>query len=308
MGIKDVQIRNGEKLPIKPFKLEYMNSEPNKMPSILMIAKRNSGKSWIVRAIMYHFKDIPVGLVISQSDDVNPFYYNFFPDSFIYYKYRTDIIEKLMMRQGEIITKAKHKVLEGKKIDTRAFIVMDDCLSSKGSWVRDEPILKLLFEGRHYHIMYILTLQTPLGITPELRSNFDYVFLLAEDFVSNQKKLYEHYAGMFPDLNSFRQIFAQLTEDFGSMVIANKGARRNFLDKIFWYRAPNLSNEKIQIGCKQFNEYHDRNYNKDWRDIHEKKKISIDEYVKAKKKEKETLVVNKINTERGDSDSSKRKR
>ena len=36
---------------------------------------------------------------------------------------------------------------------------MDDCLASKGSWMRDQPISTLMFNGRHYEIMYILTMQ-----------------------------------------------------------------------------------------------------------------------------------------------------
>ena len=107
-------------------------------------------------------------------------------------------------------------------------------------------------------------MQYPLGITPELRSNFDYVFLLAEDTTSNLKRIYEHYAGMFPDFNSFRQVFRQLTEDFGAMVIKNRGARKLLFDKIAFYKAPNLENESLSFGCRQFKMFHKKNYNKDW--------------------------------------------
>ena len=33
---------------------------------------------------------------------------------------------------------------------------MDDCLSKRGTWMKDQPITELLFNGRHYEIMYIL--------------------------------------------------------------------------------------------------------------------------------------------------------
>ena len=32
-------------------------------------------------------------------------------------------------------------------------------------------------------------MQYAVGIPPEMRSNFDYIFLLAEDFISNRKRL-----------------------------------------------------------------------------------------------------------------------
>ena len=79
-----------------------------------------------------------------------------------------------------MIEKMKEKEKEGKNIDPRGFILMDDCLSKKGSWMKDQPIMELLFNGRHYRLMYMLTMQFPLGITPELRCNFDYIFLLKE--------------------------------------------------------------------------------------------------------------------------------
>lgn len=286
MTIRDVTCGT-EKLPINEFKLESMC--PN--PSIVMIAKRGSGKSWVCRAILNHFKDIPVGMIIAPTDRMNCFYGNFLPDSYVHYNYRSDIIEKLLQRQEMMIDKRQRRLKQGKKTDTRAFIVMDDCLSKKGTWMRDQPITELLFNGRHYDIMYILTMQYPLGITPELRGNFDYIFLLAEDFVSNLKRIYDHYAGMFPNFDSFRQTFGQLTEDFGCMVISNRGARRSFLEKVYWYRAPEMD-ETISIGCRQYHKFHNDNYDQGWRS--KKKAVSIDEYCAKKKRGGASLKIEKV--------------
>jgi hypothetical protein len=288
MTIKDVNLNANEKLPISEFKLELMC--PN--PSIVMIAKRRSGKSVVCKEILKHYKDIPVGLIIAPTDRMNCFYGNFFPDSYIHYGYRSDIIEKILCRQDAMIEKKQKKMAEGKKVDARAFIVMDDCLSKKGTWMKDQPITELLFNGRHYEIMYILTMQYPLGITPELRGNFDYIFLLAEDFVSNLKRIYDHYAGMFPDFNSFRQVLAQLTENYGCMVISNQGARRTFLEKVFWYRAKHNETENVTIGCKQFHRFHKNNYDANWRS--KNKIFSIDEYFNKHKKDKLNLKIEKV--------------
>jgi hypothetical protein len=261
MGVLDIKMRGGDTLPIRQFKLEDMVENP----SIIMIAKRGSGKSWVTKAIMMHFNTIPCGVVIAPTDRMNSFYNDFFPDSYIHYEYKTTLIQKILDRQMRIIEKKQIK----NNIDPRIFIIMDDCLGDKKTWVRDPPILELLFNGRHYQIMYILTMQFALGITPELRSNFDYIFLLKAEFISEQKKLHEHYAGMFPNLDSFRQVFNELTANFGCMVIDNRRKATNPLERLFWYRAPDLSNEKKKIGCSQFNKYHENNYNPEW-----KKKLS----------------------------------
>jgi len=266
----------GKTLDLQEFDIRTM--VPN--PSIVMIAKRGSGKSWICRALLYKFKDIPGGVIIAPTDRMNCFYGKFFPDIYIHYKYKSDIIEKILFRQQEIIDKAARKQKKGKKIDPRAFLIMDDCLSTKTAWMKDEPIMKLMFDGRHYQITFILTMQFPLGITPELRCNFDYIFLLAEDFYSNQRRIYEHYAGMFPNFELFRQVFHQITDDYGCMVIVNRGARTNFLDKIFWYKAPNR--EITAIGCKQFREFHRKNYDSEWRKKSES--FTLDRFVTGRRK------------------------
>ena len=290
MAKKNITDNNGQSVPIERFDLSKMVSHP----SIVMIAKRGSGKSWAVKAIMHHFRKIPVGLVIAPTDRMNCFYANFFPDSYIFYSYNSNIIEKLLFRQLKIIEKNEQREKDGKRpIDSRAMIVMDDCLAQKGSWVRDGPIMELLFNGRHYKIMYILTMQYPLGIIPELRTNFDYIFLMAEDFITNLKRIHDHYAGMFPNFDSFRQIFSQLTENFGALVIANRGARKTFLEKIFWYRAPSLEDIEFKMGSNQFRDFHKENYDSGWRIKSQNKAFDINEYCANRKRSNAKFDVTK---------------
>jgi hypothetical protein len=73
-------------------------------PAIVMIAKRGSGKSWVVRAILEYFKDIPAGCIISPTDHDNCFYGKFFPDTYIHYAYKSEIIERAAY------TYIKHKI------------------------------------------------------------------------------------------------------------------------------------------------------------------------------------------------------
>lgn len=286
---KDVKVGGNMSLPIKEFQLETMCENP----AIVMIAKRASGKSWVCRSILKHFRDIPVGIIIAPTEKMAnpPFYSDFFPDSYIHYEYRSEIIEKLLYRQDIMIEKMKDKEKEGKIIDPRGFILMDDCLSKKGSWMKDQPIMELLFNGRHYRLMYMLTMQFPLGITPELRCNFDYIFLLNEDFYSNLKRLYDHYAGMFPTFDAFRQVFKDITADFGAMVIVNRGARSSFLEKIFWYKAKNDCLDKM-IGCDQFVNYHQNNFDENWRK--KKKQVDIMDICIKKKGNTKSIQIDKI--------------
>jgi hypothetical protein len=248
------------KLPIN--ELEIKKLVPN--PAIVMIAKRGSGKSWIVRALMYAYKDIPVWVIISRTETVNPFYSKFYPDTFIYDKFDSKIIEKILNRQ--IILKEKKKTHP--KLDTRIGLIMDDCLTDAKDWEKSESVREVLFNGRHYDIMYVLTMQFPLGIKPDLRINFDYVFLLADDSATNIKKLHDHYAGIFSKLDAFKDVFFQLTKNYGAMVLIKRDANAKFEDKINYYIAPDLSNEHTRIGSQQIYDFHKNNYNEKWQHKH----------------------------------------
>lgn len=287
MTLKEVTIE-GDTLPIKTFKLKQMVENP----SIVMIAKRGSGKSWVCRAILKHLdsRGIPGGLIIAKTDKMNPFYSKFFPDLYIHYEYKSDILEKLLYRQEEMQNKNVDKAKIGKRVDRRIFLVMDDCLSSKTTWAKDKPIQEMFYNGRHYEITFVLTMQFPLGIGPELRCNFDYIFLLAEDFVSNQKRLFDHYAGMFPNFDSFRSVFLELTSDFGCMVISNRGNRQSFLDKVFCYTAEETNND--YIGSKQFIKIHKINYDTEW--SKRKKPLDINELAARKKKTGSKIQIKRI--------------
>jgi hypothetical protein len=274
------------KLNITEFKLNMIG----KNAAIVIIAKRGSGKSFLCRELINHFRNYPAGIIISESERFDDFYLEFFPGAFIYDHYIPEILDKLFNRQIKI--KEKNKLLKkmGKRIDRRIFIIMDDCLSSSDNWKRDEHIKQLLFNGRHMGITYILTMQFPLGVTPELRNNFDYVFLLADDIQSNQERIWKHYAGVFPTINAFRDVYRDLTFDFGSMVLVNKGAKEGFHEKVFWYKSKKIIPELI--GSDQFREYNKNNFNPNYRD--KKKKVDIGDYCATKKRNKEKIKVDKV--------------
>ena len=79
----------------------------------------------------------------------------------------------------------------------------------------------------------------------KIKSNFDFIFLLGEDFINNRKKLYEHYAGMFPTRELFDQVFMQVTDNYGCMVINNRLRTTDIRKKVFWYKAEKRNEFKV---------------------------------------------------------------
>ena len=112
--------------------------------------------------------------------------------------------------------------------------------------------------GRHYKILFMITMQYALGIPPNLRTNIDYVFILRENYVSNRKRLYEHYAGMFPTFEMFCQVMDQCTENYECLVINNNAKSNKLSDQVFWYKAE--PRPDFKIGGSSYWDYSDKNY------------------------------------------------
>lgn len=235
------------------FKLETMVANP----AIVMIAKRGTGKSYITRDIVYHYRSLPGGVVISPTDRLSGFYKFFFPDLYIHYDIRGEILQRILERQTLMIQKAQKKKKEGKKVDPSGILIMDDCLANKQGWVKDKKIDEVLMNGRHYQLTYLLTMQSPLGIPPHLRMNFDYAFLLKEDSAINKKKLYLNYASIFSSQYLFEKYFSLCTSDYCSMVVDNRTVQDGIERKIFWFKA---EKRKFRFGSKSFYEFHKKYY------------------------------------------------
>jgi hypothetical protein len=285
MDIKKIQL-GGAYLGIKRFEISEMADHC----TICMIAKRASGKSFLTKEILYNLRDIPSAIAISRTEKLNKFYSDFIPDSYIYSEYEPQILSNIYSRQSKMNEDNVQRKKDKKQPkDDRLMLIMDDCMSSKGTWLKDPNILELFFNGRHHHISFILTMQFSLGIPPELRSNFDYIFLLAEDTISNRKRLYDHYAGIFPTFDIFQQVFSELTQDYGCMVINNRIHSKDITEKIFWYKAKKINSFKF--GSDKFNKFHEENYDDSW----DKKQnvFDINDIIK-KKKNSINIVVDKI--------------
>ena len=292
--VKEIML-DGAALPIKEFdmnKLIYNNEGGYVNPRIVMIAKSGSGKSWVVRDIiyyLYHKSNIPAGLIVAPTDRTNKFYDEHFPRLFIRHEWKPYIFPRLFQRQKLIQKKNEKRKKQGRKQkDNRVLFIMDDCMSCKKEWIKDPYMLSIMNEGRHYGITYILTMQYSLGMEPELRTQFDYIFLLGDDNFSNRKKLYEHYAGVFPTKDLSDQVFAQLTDDYGCMVIDNRVRSTDLTKKVFYFKAK--KREHFVVGGKKFKKYNEIHFDPD----HEDREDNFDMSLLIKKRRGPKVAVKKM--------------
>ncbi len=207
--------------------------------SIVLVGKRDTGKSFLVRDLLYYQRDTPLGAVISPTESANNFYTPIVPSMFIHDEYTPDVVGRFVERQ-KIVTKKirrQKKLYGNSNIDPRAFLILDDCLYDSKAWARDKNIRLLFLNGRHYKTLFLITMQYPLGVPPDLRSNIDYAFILRENNVGNRKRLYENFAGMIPSFDMFCDIMDQCTEDYECLVIHVNAKSNRLVDQLFWYKA-----------------------------------------------------------------------
>ena len=236
-------------IQLKKFNMEDIKHDK----VVVLIGKRDTGKSFLCKDILYHHQNIPVGQVISGTEGANQFYSKIVPKLFIHQEFDTQIVQNMIKRQKILIDKIN---TGDTTIDPRSFLILDDCLYDN-TWAKDKYMRSVFMNGRHFKMLFLLTMQYALGIPPNLRTNIDYVFILRENYVSNRKRLYEHYAGMFPSFEMFCQIMDQCTENYECLVINNNAKSNKLTDQVFWYKA--APHDDFKIGAPSFWEYSNKN-------------------------------------------------
>lgn len=218
---------------------------------VIFIGRRRTGKSTLVRDLLFHHQDMPLGTVISGTEESNSFYGKMIPPIFIHGEYNPIILDNFVKRQKMIMARIQKEQQGGgrSRLDARSFMILDDCMYDD-SWTHDKNIRYLFMNGRWLKCFFIITMQYPLGIQPALRTNVDFVFILREPYASNRQRIYANYASAFPSYEFFCQIMDQCTQNYECLVIDNTSHSANLSDCVFWYKAE--IHPDFRIGAPQF--------------------------------------------------------
>jgi hypothetical protein len=231
--------------------LQLKRFDPTKIASdkvCVVIGKRGTGKSTLVTDLLYHKRDIPVGVVMSATEEGNHYYKQFIPDLFIYGDYSKDTIEKVIARQKKLVSLNKTQP---------AFILLDDCMYNK-TFMKDTCIRQCFMNGRHWKIFFLLTMQYCMDLSPDLRANVDYVFVLRENVIQNRERLYKAFFGVFPSFDLFNKVMSACTENYECLVLDNTSKSNKLEDCVFYYKAP--IRKGFRIGSEAMWRYHQTHY------------------------------------------------
>lgn len=217
----------------------------------VFIGRRRTGKSTLVRDLLYHHQGLPLGTVISGTEESNSFYGKMIPPLFIHNEYNPTILANFVKRQRYVVAKMTNEQSQGRqsKIDPRAFLILDDCMYDD-SWTQDKNIRYLFMNGRHAKVFFIITMQYPLGIQPALRTNVDYTFILREPYMTNRQRIFQNYGAAFPSFEFFCQVMDQCTQNYECLVMNNNTQSNKLEDAVFWYKAD--MHPDFRLGAPEF--------------------------------------------------------
>jgi hypothetical protein len=220
---------------------------------IAFLGKRRTGKSTLVKDFFYYNRDFAAGTVVSGTEKLNSFFKDFIPKEFIHDKYSSPLIQNILQAQGMVIEHNK-RASKDKQVDPSAFLVLDDCFYDD-QWKRDEPMKEIMFNGRHFKLCLLMTMQYPIGIPPAFRANIDYVFILRETGHNDLKKIYENFCRASLRFSEFKELMEIATEDNQCLVIDNTSKSNKLEDQVFWYKAGIHNDKFLAIKDKKKKKY-----------------------------------------------------
>lgn len=229
--------------------LEEFNPDDIKLDGTLVaIGKRRTGKTFLFRNILYLLKDkIPAGIVISQTDELNKFWRAHIPKKFIFKKYQPEILDAVFRRQKKLLNSGLSK----EEIEKKApFLVLLDDVISDQRLKYDENLMELFVAGRHYKIMTLITTQYAKAITPTIRGNTDYAFLM-KCMQARQREALQEDFGDFMTKDGFNAVLDAYTEDNEVLTIDTcPDHTMDPLDCMYWWKAADPG--PFKFGSKAF--------------------------------------------------------
>jgi hypothetical protein len=229
--------------------LSIKRYDPMKCPEhavITVIAKRRSGKSFLVRDWLYqHRKRFFAGIVMSGTEEGNHFYEDMgVPKSFIYNDFNEDALTRLLERQRKLTKQGKAQPV---------FVVMDD-VAYDSKIFKLTCIRQLLLNGRHWKIQVYICLQYMLDVPPGIRANMDLIIVLKDNL--HRDKLYKTFFQAVPSIGMFNSIMDACTTDYKALILDNASNSTDLSECIYWYKS--RDRKPFRIGHKIFYDFNEK--------------------------------------------------
>lgn len=227
--------------------------DPKSLPidaTILIVGKRNSGKTTLTRDIMYNIKDkIDLCVGMNPTEMANHNLEFFIPKAFIYHTFDDQKLAHILEWQKRCV--ANNKAF-------RVGFIMDDCMSEQikingkqKKVMGSNDINKVFKLGRHLKLFYINAMQYIKDAPPDIRGNVDVLFAFNTTSGAEREKLWKEYFAMFKTYKDFCKVFDACAQGYDCIVLDTRKMSTNPSECIFYYRAT-YRTEPFKVGKQVF--------------------------------------------------------
>lgn len=221
--------------PVSIPKWDPSNFERGKHFSALVIASRNSGKSYLTRYLLLcqlrqHYD---VFVIFCSNISEREKYLEIIPTELAYGEYKPALIEMLFSRNEQRAQQGKRKL--------DILTVFDDEIGAKIK--NDDQLLQTYTRGRHNGISCLFISQSYSLAAPVWRNNSDLIILLRQNSAAARKAVQDSILSgsvLVPDGVHEKKMWAQLlrsyaTKNGDALVVDYRGGQE---DMLYRFRAP----------------------------------------------------------------------
>ena len=200
--------------------------------AVVIIAKRNSGKSYLLKSMLQYsikIKEFDKIYCISPTEKINKFYSNIIQEQCIFELYS----EEWVLRLIEKMSKLNEGKTEQSQNPINCLLILDDCTSDVN--MHQAKGIKMLFtRGRHSFIAICVLSQNLKSVSPSIRNNSDFIFT-GQLNASNIEQLSECYRCPIISKKDFITLYKDSTADYNFFVINNNSVSNNVDDINSYY-------------------------------------------------------------------------
>jgi hypothetical protein len=207
---------------------------PNRSSVILVIGKPATGKTTLIRDLLRQTR-CKDGIVFSPFEGGEGKEYRNLGRNFRLLNQFEESKAEYYLNEAKRESQALREIDRYDQRVTKVW-ALDNCVPDRD--FRRSSILRNIFmNGRHFRMTMMIGIPPAMAIPPAMRCNTDYIFMLREPQLSNRRRLYDHYGGIFPCFEDFCNVMDRCTRNYRALVIDNSARSYKIEDCVHWYKA-----------------------------------------------------------------------
>ncbi|MEX0597734.1 MAG: hypothetical protein WD512_14680, partial [Candidatus Paceibacterota bacterium] len=220
------QVESSTVVTVRNFDLDPIINGKRSTCSVI-IGGRCCGKTSVAKKIILSDKFSQIHIIQNPNDNEDSAMMN---DTRISYYEKYD--EKILT---DVIHSQRRMPNDDRK---HAMILIEDSSQLSEKRMEQYDSLKYIFiNGSFLKISLVWVMQYPMSIPYMLRCNLDYAFIFRRATNAFTEKTYRMYVNVFPNDALYKAVIAEVTQNYGCLVIDYQRKSNKLEDKIFWYNS-----------------------------------------------------------------------